>query len=316
MNGIWTMGEMLVEIMRPRADMEHDITGEYRGPFPSGAPAIFIDTVARLGISAGIIGGVGQDGFGKLLLDRLEEDGVDCQHVVRSNQGSTAVAFVMYRKDGSRNFIFHIGNTPAVIARAPDMSKIVDPAFFHIMGCSLTTDDKFRGEIIKTMEQFIEAGAKISFDPNIRPELLGGKSLHEIISPVMKNCSVLLPGIDELLLISGENEIERAVTKLFENPKLEVIALKKGKRGSTVYTRNDKYDFGIYDLLPIDPTGAGDSYDGAFLTGLVLNQNIEKCTKLATAAASLNTAALGPMEGDISLKTVVNLIADNNVQIL
>lgn len=52
---IWTMGEMLVEIMRPRAGMALFTPGEFIGPFPSGAPAIFIDTVARLNHSAGIL---------------------------------------------------------------------------------------------------------------------------------------------------------------------------------------------------------------------------------------------------------------------
>jgi len=56
---IWTMGEMLVEIMRPKAGMQLFEPGEFVGPFPSGAPTIFIDTVARLKHSAGIFGGVG-----------------------------------------------------------------------------------------------------------------------------------------------------------------------------------------------------------------------------------------------------------------
>jgi len=56
---VWTMGELLCEVMRPEADMPLDETGIFHGPFPSGAPAIFIDTVARLEHSAGIIGGVG-----------------------------------------------------------------------------------------------------------------------------------------------------------------------------------------------------------------------------------------------------------------
>ena len=67
---IWTMGEILVEIMRPDVGMPLHQTGEFLGPFPSGAPAIFIDTVARLGHTAGIIGGVGQDEFGDHCLTR------------------------------------------------------------------------------------------------------------------------------------------------------------------------------------------------------------------------------------------------------
>ena len=54
---IWTMGEMIVEIMREKENEPLDKAGVFRGPYPSGAPAIFIDTVARLGHKGGIIGG-------------------------------------------------------------------------------------------------------------------------------------------------------------------------------------------------------------------------------------------------------------------
>ena len=85
---IWTMGEMLVEIMRPKAGMELFAPGEFVGPFPSGAPAIFIDTVARLNHSAGIFGGVGKDDFGKNILDRLKKDGVNTDYVFESEYES------------------------------------------------------------------------------------------------------------------------------------------------------------------------------------------------------------------------------------
>ena len=78
MTEIMTMGEIIVEIMRSSIDQPLDRPGIFKGPYPSGAPAIFIDTVARLGHRAAIAGGVGEDDFGKCLLDRLEHDGVDC----------------------------------------------------------------------------------------------------------------------------------------------------------------------------------------------------------------------------------------------
>ena len=58
MSDVWTMGELLVEVMRPKAGMSLHETGTFLGPYPSGAPGIFIDTVARLGHSAAIISGV------------------------------------------------------------------------------------------------------------------------------------------------------------------------------------------------------------------------------------------------------------------
>lgn len=109
------MGELLVEIMRAEEDVQLYETGKYfRGPFPSGAPGIFISTAARLGHSAAIISGVGNDDFGKNILDRLKEVGVDCSRVLISDEASTGAAFVTYFKNGDRKFIFHINHATGV----------------------------------------------------------------------------------------------------------------------------------------------------------------------------------------------------------
>ena len=71
MKSIWTMGEMIVEIMRAKSEVPHSTPGEYLGPYASGAPAIMISAAARMGVPAGIIGGVGRDAFGDVIVNRL-----------------------------------------------------------------------------------------------------------------------------------------------------------------------------------------------------------------------------------------------------
>ena len=310
---VWIMGEMLVEIMRPEADMQLYEAGEFRGPFPSGAPAICADTVARLGHSAGIIGGVGKDDFGKCLLDRLQKDGVDCSHVIESDENSTGCAFVTYFNDGSRKFIYHIGNTPAAEAKAPDMKGMEDAKYFHIMGCSLMAQDEFGKEIVKTMKAFYAQGTKISFDPNIRPELLKREESLQLVQEVIKHTSVFLPGVPELLQLTGKETVEDAVKACFENPVLEILALKNGSKGCIVYTREDSFSMGIYPVKVADSTGAGDSFDGAFLCGLIEGKSLQDTTRMATAAGALNTAAFGPMEGKISPETVAEIIRNGDL---
>ena len=304
---IWTMGEMLVEIMRPKAGMELFAPGEFVGPFPSGAPAIFIDTVARLDHSAGIMGGVGRDDFGKNILDRLEKDGVNTDHVFESEHESTAVAFVTYFDDGSRKFIFHIGNTPAVCVKDVDMDNITSPKFFHIMGCSLMVSEEFRKRIIDTAIAFTQKGAKISFDPNIRPELLGGRPIDNLLGDILDNCSVILPGIEELKMITGVDGIDDAVNTLFNYANLEIVALKKGSQGCTVYDRSQKVDCVPFNIDAVDPTGAGDCFDAAFLCGLLENKSLADCARMASAAGALNTTKLGPMEGEINVANLAKL---------
>ena len=223
---IWIMGEMLVEIMRPEEGTPLYEAGCFRGPFPSGAPAICIDTAARLGHSAGIIGGVGKDDFGKCLLDRLEKDGVDCSRVLINDRVSTGCAFVTYFEDGSRKFIFHIGNTPAAEAKMPDVEAMRGAGFFHVMGCSVTAKSEFGEEIVKTAKAF---------------------------------------------------------------------------------------SLGVYPVKALDATGAGDSFDGAFLCGLLEGRSLLETAKMASAAAALNTAAFGPMEGNITPETVKAMREQNEI---
>ena len=307
---IWTMGEILVEIMRPEPDIPLGKIGEpFLGPYPSGAPAIFADTVARLGHQSGIIGGVGDDEFGHSTINRLNHNGVDTRLVKFVSGESTAVAFVAYDSAGDRNFIYHIGNTPAALAVCPDEKDVAAPApaFFHIMGCSLMADEVFCEEINKAAALFHKMGAKISFDPNIRQELLRGRSLNELIAPIMRHCYILQPGYQELCAISGKDNAEDAVKVLFENPSLEIIALKLGADGCRIFTRTNEFSFNVYDIKPVDPTGAGDSFDAGMLCGLLDGMSPFDAAKHASAAAALNTAAFGPMEGDISPESVKRL---------
>lgn len=305
---ILMMGEMIVEIMRDREDAPLDQPGIFKGPYPSGAPAICIDAAARLGCRTAIIGGVGKDDFGKCLLDRLGRDGVDTSRVIESRERSTGCAFVTYFADGSRKFIFHMGNTPAVEAVAPEEGSIEKTKYMHIMGCSLMANHDFAEEILKTMRMLRSSGAEISFDPNIRKELFTDDSIHSVIQEVMENTSVFLPGVEELLMITGSDDVDSAIEQCFRYENMKIICLKNGSKGSRIYTREDVTEVGVYQVVQADATGAGDCFDGAFLAGLCQGRSIKDAAHMGAAAGALNAAAFGPMEGKITPENVQAMI--------
>jgi sugar/nucleoside kinase (ribokinase family) len=307
---IWTMGELLVEIMRPRAGMTLYEPGEFRGPFPSGACGIFIDTVARLGHSAAIISGVGEDDFGRCLLDRFRRDGVSTDFIEVFANKSTGVAFVTYFEDGSRKFIFHWDGTPAVMAGAPQPESIrgTDPKFFHIMGCSLMANDDFRQRVFQAVELFAQEGARITFDPNIRFELLAERTVEDIAGPILKNCSIIFPGESELLLLGGAGDVETAASKLFQRYPLDIIVLKRGSRGCTVYTPERREDISAFKVSEVDPTGAGDCFDAGFLCGQLEGKSLVESARTAAAVGAINAQAFGPMEGIIAADSVAALL--------
>ena len=307
---IVTMGELLCEIMRPEAGMELYEPGEFRGPYPSGAPGIFISTAARLGCTAAIIAGVGKDDFGKNILNRLKRDGVDVSRVLESDKGSTGVAFVTYYADGTRKFIFHVDKTPAVEPKAPDsLQGLEDTKYFHIMGCSLTASRDFGNEILKTLYMFQKQGAKISFDPNVRTEMLRDVGALNTVREVLENADIFMPGVSELKMLTGKETVEEAVEEAFKSRRLKLLVLKDGSRGSWIYTKSkEKFHVGAYRVRQLDATGAGDSFDAAFLCGLLQGRTLQDAGRMGAAAGALNAAAFGPMEGDISLKNIESLI--------
>ncbi len=311
---VFIMGELLVEIMRKNVNDTLYEAGEFLGPYPSGAPGIFIDTIARLGHKCAISSGVGDDDFGKCILDRLKEDGVNCDNVILSKEKSTGVAFVTYFEDGRRKFIFHLGNTPAVEAKMPNVNNYPNVKYMHIMGCSIMANISFAKEIVKTMQAFIDNGTKISFDPNIRIELFNDNRIKPLLDEVYHNMSVFMPGKDELLMFSGCDSVEDAVNECFEKTKCEIIALKNGSKGSIIYTKQRKIEIGAYVVEQVDPTGAGDCFDAAFLSGLIHNKPLEYCGKMAAAAGAINATAFGPMEGKIDFKKIENVILNNNMR--
>jgi tagatose kinase len=308
MSDIWIMGELLVEIMRPKAGMSLAEIGPFRGPFPSGAPGIFIDTVARLGHSASIISAVGDDDFGRCIVDRLKADGVSTDFVEVIPHRSTGVAFVTYFKDGSRKFIFHWDGTPAVMARVPDPEEVGSPRFFHVMGCSLMANDAFRQRVFDAVELFARRGARITFDPNIRFELLHDRTPMDLVGPVLRRCSILFPGEKELAILSGREDPEQGARALFDRFPMEAVVLKRGSRGCSVISLSGRIDVPAFRIHEVDPTGSGDCFDAGFLCGQLEGKGFGQSARMAAAAGAINAQAFGPMEGRISPAAVAALM--------
>ncbi|MHC1772389.1 MAG: sugar kinase [Flexilinea sp.] len=307
---IWTMGEPLCEIMRPKADMPLDKADVFMGPYPSGAPAIFIDTVAKLGYPCGFIGTVGNDDFGMCITNKLHEDGVNCDYLSVDPILSTGVAFVTYFANGDRKFLYHIGNAASGNIIYPEKMPL-NTGLFHVMGCALMPSEYMAKCIKGAAKFFYDSGALITFDPNIRVESLKNQDLHSLVEPIMERCSIFMPGVEEMLSIADTSTITDAVAKLFKNPVLKIIALKQGSHGSTIITRNEQFNIPVCKIIPIDSTGAGDAFDAAFLVSYLKGLSLLDCAQVASAAAALNTAAFGPMEGHITGATISDLISKN-----
>jgi sugar/nucleoside kinase (ribokinase family) len=308
---ILTAGEILVEFMREKSDVSLIEQNTFIGPFVSGAPAIFADTAAKMGHSSAIIGGVGKDDFGTLCLNRLKNDNVDISGIKVSPK-TTGCAFVAYKKDGSRNFIFHLRDSAAADFGNLPIDVISKAKIFHIMGCSLMISEDLDNKIFKIAETVKSAGGKISFDPNVRPELIDKSYFHKSIKRILRITDILLTGKDELLFITNTDNVELISQKLLDQ--IEIIALKMGKEGCKIYSKysNEELYMPVYRINEIDPTGAGDSFDAGFLSGILEDKSLPECAKLANACGAMNASKFGPMEGVYNREIIEKFINDNN----
>jgi sugar/nucleoside kinase (ribokinase family) len=251
---------------------------------------------------------VGDDEFGRCIVERLAADGVRTDFIEVFPGKSTGTAFVTYFRDGSRKFIFHWDGTPAVMAKVPEAAAIGTPRYFHVMGCSLMANDEFRRRVFEAVELFAAAGARITFDPNIRFELLQDRTVEQIVGPVLRRASILFPGEKELALLGGREDSFEAARALFENKALELVVLKRGSRGCTVISRSARIDVPAFKIREVDPTGAGDCFDAGFLCGQLEGRDLRESALMASAVGALNAQAFGPMEGRIDARTVAAMV--------
>jgi len=305
-----SLGEMLVEVMRKEIDKPLDKPADFIGPFPSGAPAIFIDAAARIGCSTGFIGVVGDDDFGKCLLDRFKRDKIDSTHVQVRDDRTTAVAFVMYNSDGSRKFLYHIPRAAAGELN-PDMidSEYIKSAkFLHLMGSVLSTNEDCRTACYKAMKLMKEGGGKVTFDPNLRPELLGIDKVREICQPVLEICDVVMPSGEEARMLAGTEGSDDDACHALLAKGASIVALKRGEKGSVIYTKDEKIVVPSFKVTEIDPTGAGDCFDAGFIYGMLEGWELEKTARFANAIGALGTTKKGPMEGAPTLEEALEFM--------
>lgn len=296
MKTVVTAGEIVVEIMATRIGQTFLEPGPLVGPFPSGAPAIFIDQVGRLGQPCGMISSVGADDFGTLNIERLAASGVDVSAVAVHPGAATGSAFVRYAADGSRAFVFNIKDSACgLMAMTGAAEALVDRAdHIHVMGSSLFSDGAIT--VTKAAVERIKArGGTVSFDPNIRPELLVG-AMREALEWVAARCDVFLPSGTELFLFTSAQDEEGAVAELLAAGRSAVV-IKKGGDGAVLYDARGRTAVPAFRVEEVDPTGAGDCFGAGFVCAWLRGESPAEALRLANACGALAVTRKGPMEG-------------------
>src|SRR5699024_5218050 len=223
MTHVVTCGEVLAEFMATRMGQHLGETGLYKGPYPGGAPAVFIDQAARLDDSAALVSAVGDDAFGRMLMARLAGDGVDTSAIATLPGRTTASAFVTYHVGGSRDFLFNVANSACAYMEAPQFDRpLRDCRLFHVVGCSLFSEHMMC--LVKDAVSRVKAtGGLVSFDPNIRAATLARPGARDMLMALLACTDILLPSEGELELLTGQASEADAVACALQQGVHEIV---------------------------------------------------------------------------------------------
>jgi tagatose kinase len=282
------VGEILVEIVATTIGDGFLNAQPLIGPYPSGAPAIFIDQCGRFGGQAAMIGAVGNDDFGS----------VDVSAIAVDPNFPTGSAFVRYRPSGNRDFVYNIATSAAARFGWSDAVEalIARAGHLHVMGSALTM--RSACEVIDKAVDIIKArGGTLSVDPNLRKELRLDADSERRFASLVARADLLLPSGEELERAAGVDGEAAAVQRLFDLG-VEEIVLKRGAAGATCFTSDgSRHDAAAFAVKEVDPTGAGDCFGGAYLTCRRLGMSIADALTYGCAAGARNVTFMGPMEG-------------------
>ncbi|MCR4694469.1 MAG: AGE family epimerase/isomerase [Pseudobutyrivibrio sp.] len=296
------LGELLIDFT------ENGKSGQGNPLFeanPGGAPCNVLAMLERLGKKTAFMGKVGNDMFGRMLKEALEETKISTIGLKMDEDVHTTLAFVHTMADGDRDFSFYRNPGADMMYSKEDLDDelLSGCKIFHIGSLSMTAE----GCELATktaIERAKAAGALISFDPNLREPLWDSLDrAKEKISYGLTQCDILKISDNEVTWFTGVDDIERAAEIIREkyNPKLMVVTL--GKEGSIAYYKDIKSKFGIYKMSnTIETTGAGDTFCACMLysvleTGLdnMTGESIKQMQKLAAAASALITTRKGAL---------------------
>jgi fructokinase len=272
---------------------------------PGGAPCNVLAMLTRLGHQTAFIGRVGNDFFGKQLKDAIEEVGICADGLSMDDQVHTTLALVHTFADGDRDFSFYRNPGADMMLSEENLptDMLRDTRLFHFGTLSMT-HESVRNATKKAIRIVKEAGAMVSFDPNLRPPLWN--SLEEAKEQVLYGlgvCDILKISDNEIQWLTGETDYTDGVAWIRERYQIPLILVSMGKEGSRVYYENQMVEVAPFLRKDtVETTGAGDTFCGCVLH-YVLEHGLEQLQEeelrqmltFANAAASLITTRKGAL---------------------
>ncbi len=268
--------------------------------YPGGDAMNESITLARLGNRVALAGKVGDDDFGKLVLNIAGEAGVDTAYVKISPDDSTSVCIMLINSSGSRNFASYRGANETFRLEDLDTSLLEKTKIVNI-GSMFALKLLDGPGVTALLKKARSAGAVTGSDMKFDTYGIG----FEGIKSAMPYIDYFMPSYDEAVYLTGEKEPSRMADVLLAAGAGAVV-IKLGENGCYIAAEGKRYNIPPCPAVPVDTTGAGDSFVAGFLTGVARGWDIESCGWFANAVGSLTIGTVGPTGAVKSLRQVLD----------
>lgn len=310
------LGELLIDFTCEAVD-----AGGYptMAAHPGGAPANFLAALSRFGAETALMGKVGEDAFGKMLLGTLQKAGIDTRGMVTTEEVFTTLAFVTLDETGNREFSFSRkpGADTCLTEQELDLRLIDETKVFHFGTLSLTHEPA-RSATYRAVEYARRQGKWITFDPNLRKPLWKDlNTAKEQMRWGLSQADVVKISDEEVAFLFGMTPEEGAAHILREfGGKLVFVTC--GARGCFFQNRRTSGMVpGLTGLSVVDTTGAGDIFGGSALWMLLqtgedpaelAEAQLRRVTEFACASAGLSTTRYGGISSVPSYEQVMAVL--------
>ena len=265
-----------------------------------GSAAIAACTAARLGLSVGLCGVVGNDPFGRFMRDELVARGVDVRGLATDPDRPTGVTVVLAGPD-DRAILTHPGTIGDLTAERVD-PRLLDAAR-HVHVGSFFLQPRLAADLPTLFAGVRSRGGTTSLDPNWDPSESWDGGLREVLAQT----DVFLPNAAEAKLIAGREELEPAVLSLAE---VAVVVVATAGADGAIAAEADRVTRVAAPARQeiVDTTGSGDAFDAGFLASWLAGDGIERALAIGSACGALSARALGGVDEQPTMTEVLALV--------
>jgi len=282
------LGEAMVEFNQiPQGDGRMYLQGF------GGDTSNTIIAAARQGAHCAYLSLVGNDVLGEMCLELWRAEGVDVSGVGVREDAATGVYFVRHDHHGHHFSYLRSGSAASRIQPADLLPALIGQAhYLHVSGISQAISANARQTVAAAIELAHAAGARVSYDPNLRFALWPLEEARAVIASSIALSDEFLPGQEELAKVSGLSAPADLVAWAHRQG-AKVVVLKMGTQGVLASDGTQVQRIPAFAVSALDATGAGDCFNGAYLARRARGEDVFTSARWAAASAALSTQGYG-----------------------